>query len=139
MNPRNKVLITLLSVLLVAVTVACSCSTITDLFNRGGSTGGNPEAMPGLAGVWVDTQENTVHTIVWTGSTYNVVSSIDDTHGNCAITSQNWNGSTLTWTYYVADTDVSVTITATSVSGNSMYNNWSSTNGNSGTDVFTRQ
>jgi hypothetical protein len=95
--------------------------------------------MLGLEGKWMDTQENTLHTIEWTGSTYHVVSSVDDTHGNCPVTSENWNGSTFTWTYYVADTDVSVTLEATSVSGSSMYNNWWSTNGNSGTDVFTRQ
>jgi hypothetical protein len=134
MNARNKVLLVLALVVVGAVTLACSCGPLSSLLNSAGS-----EPMAGLAGVWRDNAENTVHTIEWNGTTYHVVSSIDDEHGNCPVTSEYWNGTTFSWTYYVADTDVSVTIVATSVSGSSMYNSWSSTNGNSGTDVFTRE
>ena len=135
MNARNKVWLVVAIAIVGALTLACSCGPLSSLLNSASSS----EPMPGLAGVWRDTQENTVHTIEWNGTTYHVVSSIDDTHGNCPVTAESWNGTTFSWTYYVADTDVSVTIVATSVSGNSMYNNWSSTNGNSGTDIFTRQ
>ena len=134
MNPRNKVWITLLSFVLVAVTIACSCSSVTDLFNQGSA-----EGMPGLAGKWRDNAENTVHTIEWTGSTYNVVSTINDERGSYDVTEENWDGTTFTWAYYVEATDVTVTLQATSVSGNTMNLNWWSTNGNSGTDAFTRE
>lgn len=101
------------------------------------STAGEP--MPGLAGVWRDVAEGTVHTIEWTGSTYTVVRSVNDERGTYSVTEEDWDGSTFTWTYYVPQTDVSVTIEATSVSGNIMYLNWWSSNGNSGTDTFTRE
>jgi hypothetical protein len=133
MNPRNKVWMTLMAFVLVAVTIACSCSSITS------GLGGSKEPMTGLAGSWRDNAESTVHTIQWTGSTYHVVSTVNDTYGSYDVTSENWNGSTFTWVYYVAQNDVSVTIIATSVSGDNMYLTWSSTNGNSGTDIFTRE
>jgi hypothetical protein len=142
MSPRNKIWFALLSFVLVAVTIACSCSSLSDLMNSsggGGTSGGSAEPMPGLAGTWRDNAENTVHTIVWTGSTYHVVSSINDDRGAYDVSDETWDGSTFTWTYYVSQTDVSVTIEATSVSGNTMYLNWWSTNGNSGTDTFTRE
>lgn len=135
MNPRNKVLFAFLTFVVVAVTIACSCSSLS---NTGG-TGGSPEPMTGLAGTWRDEAEGTVHTIEWTGSTYKVVSSVNDERGKYDVTEQTWNGSTFTWVYYVPQTDVSVTIEATSVSGNTMYLNWWSSNGNSGTDTFTRR
>jgi hypothetical protein len=134
MNPRNKVWITLMALVVVAVTVACSCSALSDL-----TSGGSNEPMAGLAGTWRDNAENTVHTIRWTGSTYQVVSSISDEYGNCAVSDENWDGSSFTWTYFVAQNNVSVTIQATSVSGNNLNLNWWNDVGASGTDVFTRE
>jgi hypothetical protein len=135
MNPRNKVWIALFSFVLVAVTIACSCSSLTN--GLGNNT--SPEPMTGLAGKWRDNAEATVHTIQWNGSTYHVVSSIDDTDGANTIVSENWDGSTFTWVYEVPGNGVQVTLQAYSVSGDNMYLNWSSSNGNSGTDVFTRE
>lgn len=132
MNPRNKVLFAFLAFIVVAVTIACSCSSLSN-------TGGSSEPMTGLAGTWRDEAEGTVHKIEWTGSTYKVVSSVNDVRGTYDVTEQTWNGSTFTWTYYVPQTEVSVTIEATSVSGNTMNLNWRSSNGNSGTDTFVRE
>jgi len=129
MNPRNKVWITLLAFVLVAATIACSCSSLSNL-------GGSQEPMTGLAGQWYDDAEITTHTITWDGSTYHVASVTDDGQ-SLTITSENWDGSTFTWVY-VSPYDVSVTIEAVSVSGDSLDINWWSTNGNSGTDTLYR-
>jgi hypothetical protein len=139
MNPRKKVWLTVLTFVLVAVTIACSCTDLSNLTGGGGGGGGSSEPMPGLAGAWRDNAENTVHTIRWTGSTYDVVSSINDDRGAYEVTEENWDGTSFTWTYYVAVNDVSVTLEATSVSGDIMNLNWWSTNGRSGSDTFTRE
>jgi hypothetical protein len=145
MNPRNKVWITLAVFVLVLATIACSCGALNNIINntsnnRGG--GSSSEGMPGLAGTWRDAAESDEHTIQWTGSTYHVVSSVNDNGVNYDVTSENWDGSTFTWTYEVPQDDgstVSVTIQATSVDGDNLNVTWSSTNGNSGTDTFSRQ
>ena len=95
--------------------------------------------MPGLEGTWRDTAEGTDHTIVWDGDYYHVVSSINDERGVYDITYEYWDGVSFTFDYYVPASGVTVTIEVTSVDGDYMYLNWSSTNGNSGTDTFTRQ
>jgi hypothetical protein len=136
MNPRNKVWLALFTFVLVAVTIACSCSSLTSGLGGGGTSA---EPMTGLAGKWRDNAENTVHTIQWTGTTYHVASSVNDSSGAYTVASENWNGSTFTWVYEVPGNGVQVTLTATSVSGNNMNLTWSSTNGNAGTDVFTRE
>jgi len=131
MNPRNKVWITLLAFILVAVTIACSCSSLSNLT-------GSKEPMTGLAGQWEDQAEGTIHTIEWNGDTYVVTSSVNNERGAYEVSDQVWDGSTFSWTYYVAESDVYVTIQAVSVSGDEMSLNWWSTNGNSGTDTFYR-
>lgn len=94
--------------------------------------------MPGLAGNWRDTAEGTTHVIIWDGQDYQVISSINDARGVYDIVFQEWDGNTLIFNYYVPASGVTVTIEATMVIGNTLYVNWWSTNGNSGTDTFTR-
>lgn len=96
------------------------------------------EPMPGLEGVWRDTVEGTTHTIDWDGENYHVLSSINDERGTYNISYEYWDGSTFSFDYFVPQTEVTVTIQITSVNSSSMNLNWSSTNGNSGTDTFTR-
>jgi hypothetical protein len=127
---RNKILIGLAVLVLVAVTLACS-------FTSNGN-GSSPEPMAGLAGSWRDTAEGTTHTIAWNGSTYTITSSVNDDRGAYSIISEDWNGSTFTFVYRVPD-GADVTIECVSVSGSNLNVNWSSTNGNSGTDTFTRK
>jgi hypothetical protein len=129
MNPRNKVWITLLALVLVFATIACSCSSLSGLT-------GSQEPMTGLAGQWYDAAEVTTHTIAWDGTTY-TVSSVTDDGTVLTISDQVWDGSTFTWTY-ISPYDVSVTIQALSVSGTALSINWWSTNGNSGTDTLYR-
>ncbi len=97
------------------------------------------EAIPGLAGHWLDTETNDVHTIEWMNGQYVVTSVIDDEYGEFAVTSQSWDGSTLTWTYKVSYNDTSVTFTTISVSGDSLYTTWSNSTGSSGTETLQRQ
>jgi hypothetical protein len=131
MTPRNKIWIVILAFALVTITIACSCSSLTNLF-------GSKEPMTGLAGQWEDRLEGTIHTIEWNGTTYVVTSTVNNVRGEYAVSDQTWDGSSFTWTYYVADTDVYVTIQALSVSGGELSLNWWSSNGNSGADKFYR-
>jgi len=128
---RNKILISLALVVLLASVLACTI---------GSSGGGNtsPEPMPGLAGKWRDVYEGTVHTIVWTGTTYKVTSSVNDESGRYEILSEEWDGNTFTFVYRVPD-GADVTIECVSVRGDELDINWWSTNGNSGEDVFYRE
>ncbi len=96
MNPRNKVWITLLAFVLIAVTIACSCSSLSNLT-------GAKEPMTGLAGQWEDQAEGTIHTIEWNGDTYVVTSSVNNERGAYEVSDQVWDGSTFSWTYYVAE------------------------------------
>ena len=124
---RNTILISLAVLVLAGVTLACSL----------GGGGGSSEPMKGLAGSWRDNAEGTVHTIQWTGSTY-TVSSVNDERGIYDIISEDWDGTSFTFVYRVTD-GADVTIECVSVNGDELNVNWSSTNGNSGTDTFTSE
>jgi hypothetical protein len=142
MNARNKVLLILAISVIGLVTLACACPVLSSLTATATPVPpptAVPEPMHGLVGVWRDTAEGTDHTIAWDGSSYHVTSSVNDDGSVNDITSEVWNGTTFTFDYYVRASGVTVTIQCTAVSGSSMYLNWSSTNGNSGTDIFTRQ
>jgi hypothetical protein len=98
----------------------------------------NQEPIPGLAGKWDDPDTHTVHTIAWIVDSYVVTSSVNPNNGSYEITDQNWDGSSLTWTYYVAVNKLSVTIKTISVDGDTLNFSWSQTSGESGTDAYTR-
>jgi hypothetical protein len=141
MNPRNKVFLVLLAALAVLVIIACSCTDFSFTTNGGGDDGGNggtaPEPIPGLAGQWEDQYELTVHTIEWTGTKYVVTESWNPDRGTYEILEQSWDGSSLNWVYRVPD-GADVTLETISVTGDELYLNWWSTNGNSGQDTFLR-
>ena len=134
MQPRNKVFLVLLAALAVMVIIACSCSDITNLTGGGGSE----QPIAGLAGKWEDQYELTVHTIEWNGTKYEVTECTNPNYGVYEIVSQTWDGSTLTWVYRSTQ-GADVTLSTISVSGDELFLNWSSTNGNSGTDTFLRK
>ena len=79
-----------------------------------------------------------MHNIIWTADPYVVSTSINPDRGTYDITEQHWDGSTLTWTYYVAVKDVAVTIQTISVVGDILNFNWLQTTGDSGMDTYTR-
>jgi hypothetical protein len=132
MNPRNKVFLVLLAALAVMVIIACSCSDLSF-----GTNNSNNEPITGLAGRWEDQYETTVHTIEWDGTKYVVTDATHPDRGNYSIIEQSWDGTTLTWTYRVPD-GADVTLETISVSGDELFLNWWSTNGNSGQDTFLR-
>ncbi len=136
MNPRNKVFLVLLAALAVMVIIACSCTDFSFTTN-GGNGGTSPEPIPGLAGRWEDQYELTVHTIEWDGTKYVVTESWNPDRGIYEILEQTWNGSALNWVYRVPD-GADVTLETISVTGDELYLNWWSTNGNSGQDTFLR-
>ncbi|MBI4730604.1 MAG: hypothetical protein HY781_00430, partial [Chloroflexi bacterium] len=106
--------------------------------DNGGNGGGtSPEPIPGLAGRWEDQYELTVHTIEWNGTKYVVTESWNPDRGIYEIIEQSWNGSVLNWVNRVPD-GADVTLETISVSGDELYLNWWSTNGNSGQDTFLR-
>jgi hypothetical protein len=127
---RNKVFIALAVFALMVVTLACS-------FTSSGNSGTAPEPITGLAGRWEDQYETTVHTIEWNGTKYVVTDSTHPDRGKYSIIEQSWDGTTLTWTYRVPD-GADVTLETISVSGDELFLNWWSTNGNSGQDTFLR-
>ncbi len=113
---------------------------VTGNSNPGVNPGVNPsngnEAVPGLAGKWQDPETNDVHTVVWTGDSYNVVSTISPSGANYQVTAQDWSNGVLTWTYSVPGGSV-VTFVVQSVSGDNLYTTWSNQS-NSGTETLHR-
>jgi hypothetical protein len=134
MNPRNKVFLVLLAALAGMIIIACSCTDLSFL-NGGGGTA--PEPITGLAGRWEDQYELTIHTIEWDGTKYVVTDSTNPENGNYPVVSQSWNGSVLNWVYSVPG-GAEVTLETISVTGDELYLNWWSNNGNSGQDTFLR-
>jgi hypothetical protein len=68
-----------------------------------------------------------------------VVTAVNDAAGDSLeLTSQSWNGSALTWTFYKPSTDRSITYTSSSVSGNNLLIDYSNSAGDSGRLTFRR-
>ena len=143
MNTPRKFWFILIGAILTMVIIACSCGTITTPTappsptalpppNVPPSPTGRP--MPELEGYWQ--WSNKVYTIAWQNSQYVVTSVIDSEEGSLEITSQSWNGSTLTWTYYRPSGDTSETYTTSSVSGNKLFLNYSNSAGYSSSETF---
>ena len=131
MNPNKKVYITVLSFVLAMLVIACSCSS---LIPTGSS---NQEAMPGLAGTWQDPDTSDTFVIAWQNGQYEVTS-VTWGEESYSITSQSWTGSSLTWSYYDTTIPMTVTHSTTSLSGDSLYANWSYSDGRSGTETLDR-
>jgi len=138
MNPNKKVLITVLSFVLAMLVIACSCSQISSLIPTGSTPQpSSQEAMPGLAGTWQDPDTSDTFVIAWQNGKY-VVTSVTWETTSYSITSQSWTGSSLSWSYYDTDLSLTVTHTTTSLSGDSLYANWSYSDGSSGTETLGR-
>ncbi len=130
MNPRNKIFLVLLAALAAMVIIACSCSNIIP-------TTTSQEAMPGLAGTWQDPETSDQFVIAWQDGKY-VVTSVTWEGTSYDITEQSWSGSTLTWTYYIPENDVSLSYETISLSGDLLSTNWWNSAGNSGTETLDR-
>ena len=135
MNPNKKVLITFLSFVLAMLVIACSCSSLTPTALPTQSS--SQEAMPGLAGTWQDPDTSDTFVIAWQGGQY-VVTSVTWEGDSYNITSQSWIGSSLTWSYYDTTLSLTVTHSTTSLSGDSLYANWSYSDGSASTETLKR-
>jgi hypothetical protein len=119
-------------------------SSGTETLNRVSASSSNPgvnpsnsnEAVPGLAGKWEDPETNDVHTVVWLGDSYEVVSTIAPGGASYPVTAQDWSNGVLTWTYSVQGGSV-VTFVVQSVSGDNLYTTWSNQS-SSGTETLHR-
>jgi hypothetical protein len=136
-TPRKFWLVLGGTILALAI-IACSCGSLTPTPTAPPPPTIPVNPMPALAGYWLDTQTNDVHTIAWQNGQYVVTATNDYEHGSFPVTSQSWNGSALTWTYQVSYNDTSVTFTTVSVSGDSLFTNWSNSDGDTGTETLQR-
>jgi hypothetical protein len=155
-TPRKFWLI-LAAVLTGFVILACSCSNLSLPFGKTPTPSEvppmptlarlpTPEPFPttgpvsleGLAGSWLDPDTTgTVTTIEQQGDGYVVVDVSNPNRGGNELTDQNWDGSSLTWTYCVPD-GACVTNQTISVSGDSLYVSWSNDQGSSGNTTMQR-
>lgn len=101
------------------------------------------EAMPGLAGKWIDPDSHgggTVSTIVWQNDTYVVTSVVNSNRGGNELKKSSWANGVLSWEYCPADMQHCISQTAISLKGDVLTVNWVwSGGGNSGTSELKRQ
>ena len=144
----NRKWIVVIAAALVAVTTL-SCS-FTDLM------GGTPEIrevevtrivtvepagppIP-LAGIWYNPSTHSLATIIWEDDEFKVISMVDTDDGDVyPVTSSDWNGTRIHWSYYVPDTTYNVTFTMTSLVGDDLNTDWFNDHDRSGTRTWERQ
>ncbi len=133
MATQKKLWLVIGGTLLAFVLIACSCTSLLPK-----SLGVKGEAIPGLAGQWLDPDTTgTYHVIKWQDNQYVVTETINPDRGSNEVTNSSWDGKTLTWTYCVPD-GACVTTETVSVSGNNLETNWSNDQGYSGSTTLTR-
>ncbi len=166
MDVRRKFWLALIGAIVGMVLIACSCSsliptptatmaplvtappvtqppaTLAPLATSASQPGTSQEALPGLAGKWIDPDSNgggTVSTIAWQNSTYVVVSVVNTGRGVNEVTKSSWSDGVLTWEYCPSGMHC-ITQNTVSLDGDSLTVNWAwSDGGNSGTSVLQRQ
>lgn len=138
MNTSRKFWLVLIGAILTMAVIACSCGSLTPTLTAPPPPTVPVNPMPALEGYWLDTESKDVHVIEWQNNQYVVTAVNAPEYGSFAVTSQSWNGGALTWTYQVSYNDTSVTFTTLSVSGDSLYTNWSTNGGDSGTETLQR-
>jgi hypothetical protein len=130
MNIRKRFWLVLIGAVLGMVVIACSCSSLTP--------SGNQEAIPGLAGKWLDPDTSgTYHVIAWQSSQYVVTATMNPNRGTNEVTSSTWANGVLTWVYCVPD-GACVTTATVSVSGDNLDTTWTNDQGLSGSTTLTR-
>jgi hypothetical protein len=101
------------------------------------------EALPGLAGKWVDPDSangDTISTIVWQAGGYVVTSVINSSRGGNELKTFSWANGVLTWEYCPADMQHCIIQNTVSLNGNTLTVNWAwFGGGNSGTSDLQRQ
>lgn len=153
MNTTKKFWIVFLGTVLAMVIIACSCNSLTPsviptltlpvntlpntpIVPPTQTLVSNP--LPELAGFWQDWSR--VFTIEWQGNQYVVTAITASGTSKRTLTSQSWNGESLTWTYDYSDENgsSSSTYTTVSVAGDSLTVKYSSNGGASDTHILRR-
>jgi len=133
MNPNKKVFITFLSFVLAMLVIACLCIPITPT-----PSPVTVEPSADLTGQWQDPETLFIFTIAWGNGSYQVTSVKDADNADVPVTSQSWDGSKLTWSITNPDGTYTLSYETNSVSGDSLFTNWSDTDGASGTETLQR-
>ncbi|MGD0879490.1 MAG: hypothetical protein ABSA01_15270 [Anaerolineales bacterium] len=153
MNSTKKFWIVLTGTVLAMVIIACSCNSLTPALNPTATPTVIPQTataivpptqtpvsnpLPDLAGFWQDWSR--VFTIEWQGNQYVVTAITAAGTSKRTLTSQSWDGKSLTWTYEYSDENGSSsnTYTTVSVNGDSLTVKYSSTNGTADTHTLKR-
>ena len=101
------------------------------------------EALPGLAGKWIDPDSSgggTVSTIAWQNGTYVVTSVVNSSRGGNELSKSSWANGVLSWEYCPANMQHCIFQTTVSLNGDTLTVNWVWTGGgNSGTSELKRQ
>jgi len=101
------------------------------------------EAMPGLAGKWIDPDSSgggTISTIVWENGGYVVTEVVNPSRGGNELKSFSWKNGVLTWEYCPSDMQDCIIQYTISLSGNTLTVDWTWSSGNnSGTSELKRQ
>ena len=156
MNPNRKILLTIASFVLVLLIIACSCGSLGSGTTSGSvatatpindtatsipsSNGAATEAIPGLAGKWLDPQTHFVHTILWQNDSYLVASVVGPDGSEHIISGQVYRIGSESWNYHSGSegNGPDIYFTTVSVSGDNLDTTWSSTDGSSGTRTLIR-
>lgn len=93
-----------------------------------------------LAGIWLNPTTHSRTTIIWSDGQFEVIGVIDTDDGEVfPVTSSDWNGTRIRWSYYVPSTDYNVTFTMTSLAGDNLNCDWFNDHDASGTRTMERQ
>jgi hypothetical protein len=137
MTTTRKFWLVLIAAILGMVVIACSCSSLTP--KPTAAPASSSEAIPGLAGKWLDPDTSgTYHVIEWKNNQYVVTETMNPNRGGNEVTSSTWANGVLTWTYCVPN-GACVTTKTVSVDGDNLNTTWTNDQGLSGTTILTRQ
>jgi len=123
----------LMVAVLALMTLSC---TVSGLFGTP-----EPSGPPiDLAGIWRNPVTNTLVTIIWEDDEFQVIYIIDSDDGEVyELTSSDWNGTRIRWSYYVPSTTYNVTYTMTSLSGDILNTDFFNDHDMSGTRAWERE
>ncbi len=137
MNPNKKVFITVSAFVTAMVVIACSCGTILP-FGPTPTVAPPPNPLPGLDGQWQDPETLFIFTISSSGGSYQVTAVVDSEGASVPVADQSWDGSKLTWSISNVADNYTLTYETVSISGDSLFTNWSANDGSSGTETLLR-
>lgn len=126
----KKLVLSFLSILVLLSACATSGGTKAEPADGGHSflPAFKPSAFTDLDGIWVDTETNDLHTIVWKDGRFEVTSVVEQGDGRSAekmeLRSSEWKDGVLSWSYYVPSTGYTVFFKALSVNKDELITEW---------------